>query len=145
MMTTMPHKATVLMALASALVEWLPADAESLLWISNWQAEQIESFTLFHAARRGHAEPRALMEAPGHLVDLNSQTDRQIAAGLIFLVMAFGWEGYFASKQRGGFIYFGDEHLVFTTRNARQLRQVTDYVAQFHLQLIDDIRQAWDV
>lgn len=142
-MTTMPKEVAKLSRLASALGVWVSHDAPKCLWISNWGTEPMEQIIQFETMRHGCAESRHLIEAPGHVFELITDREEAVLAGLLFLISSFNWEGYLVSEKLGEFVYLGDEHIVFSSRDPEKMHLAADIVRRFDLKIIQDIRQAW--
>ena len=72
-----------------------------------------------------------------------TEQENAVLAGLMFLIMTFNWEGYLVPQNRDEFVYLGDEHIVFSSADAGKMKDVEGFVSTFHLEVINDIREAW--
>lgn len=87
-----PGKASVQIALSEALVATIPEIAQSVLWMTDWPLYKEHEMALLTRIRASYGESRRLIDAPGHILE---EADRNLLAGLIFLMQAFGWDSYY--------------------------------------------------
>jgi hypothetical protein len=114
-----------------------------MLWVSNWETEPPEPLVLFEKVRAGCGERRTLIDAPGHLFEASDLHDGAVLTGLSLLVFAFGWEGYIVSEQQSEFVFFGDEHIVFSSVDANKMNEIPDLLKSFDLKIIQKVQEAW--
>ena|ERR1039458_6274915 len=145
LMITLPREPVRLHDFASRVNEWLPQNVSQLIWISNWETSPPDQFLLFEKLRAGCGEVRQLIESPGHLFEpaAPSTSEKAIANGIIFLILAFNWEGYLVAESCNDHIYLGDECLSFFSADDKKLKAATDMVQSFDLKIIADIKEAW--
>jgi hypothetical protein len=135
-MTTMPKRAKALSFFSARLADWFPVDCNRLFWLSNWETYPPDQFIIFGKIRLGCGESRAPIEAPGHLFESSTEEENAIMAGLIFLITAFNWEAYIVAENRKDYIFLGDEYVVFSSANVERLKQASEVIADFKLEVI---------
>lgn len=142
-MTTMTKEVSALAHLSTRLAHWVSGHVDRILWLSNWETYPPERLMQFETMRLGCGESRHVIDSPGHLFEQSTEHENAVLAGLMFLTMAFNWEGYLVSQYQDEFLYLGDEHIVFSSADAGKMKEVADFVSNFHLKVINDIREAW--
>jgi hypothetical protein len=142
-MITIPQKVSALTHLSTRLAHWVSGDVDRMFWLSNWETNPPEPLILFETMRLGCGELRHTIDAAGHLFEQSSEHENGILAGLIFLTMAFNWEGYLMPHNSDEFVYLGDEHIVFSSADPGKMKEVTEFVIKFRLAVIENIREAW--
>jgi len=105
---------------ARELVEWLGNFENALLWIADWPLYQPEEMAIVLTMRRGYAEHRALLAAPGLLF---AWEERELLIAWLFFLTTFGWDGYlFPSPFAGSMLQTShDDFLRITSSNAEHL------------------------
>jgi hypothetical protein len=142
-MTTMPKSALAMSHFSCSLCEWLGASRERLLWLSNWNTDLGHQLQLFEAVRYAAGEARPVIDAPGHLFRCDAGRENAAVASLMFLIMAFNWEGYLVSENGSDFVFLGDEHIVFGSGDVARMNQIAQLIGPFKLEIIEDAKQAW--
>ena len=142
-MSTMPKRALTLNFFSARLTDWLPVDFSRMLWLSSWETYPPDQFILFGKTRLGCGESRTPIEAPGHLFESSTEEEKAIMTGLIFLIMAFNWEGYIVAKNHNDYIYLGDEHIVFSSADGNKMAEASKLITDHKLEIIKDVKEAW--
>ena len=143
-MATLPTDVSALYYLCIGIVDRFPKGPNSLLWLSSWETYPPEQIALFETIRRGNGETRSLIDAPGHLFGGDSLQERTMMIGLIFLILAFNWEGYLISSIET-YSHFGDQYIVFADSNVANSQVYKRLLDQFGLRKIRDVREAWNI
>ncbi len=141
-MMTMPKTAAALNWFASELGDWLLSDFDRMFWLSNWDTQPPYPALFFEEIRKGHGEMRHIIDTPGHIISVSDET--ALMKGLMFLTMAFRWEGYLVCQGGEGYVYLGDQCVVCFSQNSAKLDDVAVIVEKFGLRVISDIREAWE-
>jgi hypothetical protein len=124
---TVPQESRAQVVLARQLAQWVDSRG-GLLWLTDWPIFTPEEMDLFLEARRDRDGTRSLIDAPGHLLQGQQETSVKLAV-LLFLLMAFNWEGYYFQDDGGAVIWMADEMIDVRTRHPDKthlLRQVLD-------------------
>ncbi len=126
-----------------ALIRWLPKDRGRLLWISGTNTGSGNALEALKAMRVGLGERRALAASPGHYVgpfswswdqseitrDQAAQTE--ILAGMLFIVMGCGWDGWLAAEQCADLIEFWEGNLLFYSMSPERINEARALQRQF--------------
>jgi hypothetical protein len=142
-MATAPTRISALKHFSSRVIAWVSSQTARMFWVSNWETEPPEPLVLFEKVREGCGERRPLIEAPGHVFEDSNLQDDEILTGLSLLVLAFGWEGYLVSERQSQFVFFGDEHIVFSSVAGNEMDEVPDLLKSFDLRIIQNVEEAW--
>jgi hypothetical protein len=141
-MLTIPKTAPALNWFAADLGDWLLSDFDRLFWLSNWDTQPPYPALFFEEIRKGHGEMRHIIDAPGHIISVSDES--ALMKGLMFLTMAFRWQGYLVCQGGDDYVYLGDQCVVCSSQKATKMQDVASIVEKFGLRIISDIREAWD-
>src|SRR5579871_377359 len=105
LMATVPNGSLKLYYFCLHVVDCLPETSNLLLLISQWETYPAEQLMFFEMLRHQNGNSKTLIDAPGHLFTGKVDSEKALLVGLIFLMIAFNWEGYLiASRQT--YVYF---------------------------------------
>ncbi|MEO6846650.1 MAG: hypothetical protein ABI254_05290 [Chthoniobacterales bacterium] len=109
--------------MARFLLSLVYSDAETLLWVDDWEVwPSSQHMPLFARFREALGEYRPLIEACGHLV---SQTDMDDAISIIATSLLFIWDCYgISASGRNAFYFSHDEYCYFASRDESTAAQV---------------------
>jgi hypothetical protein len=96
-----PANSGKMVFLASEVIRWFSVNgnAELLLWIDDWGVfPGCEHIPLFMRFRQALGESRALIEAPGHLLEVDELDD---AVSVLAIALLFGWDCHVFSATHG--------------------------------------------
>jgi hypothetical protein len=142
LMLSLPVGSLKLSRFAARLSTWL-VGAERMLWLSHWNVSLLNEVVLFDRIRASYGEVRPIIESPGHLFETRNATDGEVLIGLIFLTLAFNWEGYIVASGSDDHLTLGDECLVLSSCETKRLSYGRELAAEFDVQVVDDIVEAW--
>jgi hypothetical protein len=143
LMVNLPKQPLRLSGLATSLVQWTSQGSTLMLWLSNWESDPPEPFHLFQAFRAGAGLSDSLIDVPAMSFESSTPSDLMMASNLIFLILAFNWEGYLLAEGDHDHIYLGDECFSFFSSKAQRLKNANQIVNSFDLKVLTNIKQAW--
>jgi hypothetical protein len=127
---------------AAALISWLPRGRERMLWLKNWHTYPSDHMTFFEIVRAGCGEARHIKQAPGHIFESTAYDDYErrtrrdeeeeaIMSGLVVLIMCFDWETYLLAQNCDDYVYVGDNHVLFSSKNQRRIDEASELMRRF--------------
>ncbi len=141
-MSTQPNDARGLGYDAYKIAKWLPAESQCLFWITNWGASVCMD-NLMSKVRIGCGESRTLGEVRGHLFEMAEESDLDMLAGFVFMIISFSWQAYIVSADGRHHIYLGDQFMTFSSPDEKKMDAAKDLVAELELKIIQTAGEAW--
>lgn len=142
----LPKDVGGLRALTDRVVDWLPVETPRIFCLRYWNTYPPTETILFERVRLASGESRSINEAPAHVFcpvhhgptqyegrSQDEHTENAILAGLLFLSIASGWEGYAFGELCDDFFFFGDEFIEFSTTSKRAAQDAAKLGDQFSL------------
>lgn len=121
---------------AEALVDWLPQESDRFIWLSDWETYPRSQSCIFERIRGSYGETKPIIESPGHVFAENNETERGLYAGLLFLVMAFDWSGYFLVKGHIDRMHMFDTLIGLTCSLPDKATEVREIADKFKLRVV---------
>jgi hypothetical protein len=154
LMVDLPNGSVQLSSFAERLIQWLPAEADRMLWLSYWNTYPAWPLAVFERVRRGCGESRHVIEAPGHVVDAfpggnaasnesdesNESDDNAMLSGLVFLTLCFDWRGYLVAQMPAEYIVLGDAFVGFCAASDERLKEAESIAHTFELKTRRQVR-----
>ena len=104
-----------------------------LLVFTDWALYRPEEMALIDSLRRGHGEPRPLIEAPGHVF---TPTEVSEAIGQSYLPIIFAWSAYMYLASGLATVYFWEGDLVdFWTSDGGTAKKIEAVIEQYGLRV----------
>jgi len=111
--------------LARAVVRWMVASGDLLIWIADWAVwPSSQHMPLFTRFREAFGEDRPLIEAPGHLINKEQADD---ATSILAVALLFVWDCHVFTATRGPVFFCShDEVCSFLVPSDADIRLVSD-------------------
>ena len=110
--------------------------SEYFVWFSDWQVAPATQVLLVNQLRTPCEGNHSLIERPGVLLDGASLHDMTSASAMIFLLMAFKWNGYLLSKCAKQSLYFFEGLIKASCDDDGPKQQFLKISQRFGLQVI---------
>jgi len=128
--------------LAAAIVNWLPAGDERMLWLKYWETRPKPEWEFFEAIRGTNTH---LIDAPGQVFGpdnlMNATEDEDCSgpetsklSGLTLLVMCYEWDAYLVADGKTDYVYISDGFVLFSSTDEARLRQATELLQSFEME-----------
>jgi hypothetical protein len=134
---SLPEKATILNTFASHLAAylfgWNPQAPDGILWLSNWDTYPPYHMEFLDKVRSAYGETRPIIEAPVHVFDLLDSKEYSVMTQIIFLVMAYNWEGYLLTTTINDYIYMTDELVILSCTTDERFKEAMTLAETFKL------------
>ena len=141
-MSTQPNEARGLGYDAYQIAKWLPAESECLFWITRL-GDSICTENLMSKVRIGCGESRHIGAVGGHLFEIEKESELDMLAGFIFLIISSCWYAYIVSADGRHHIFLGDQFMEFSSPDEGKINAAKVLVAELKLRIIQKISEAW--
>jgi len=130
-----PKIAGVQGALSRSLIEWFGDYDEVLFWVTDWPLYKADEMELFLSIRKGQAENRDLIQAPGCII---VKKDEEKIKGYIFLMMAFLWDSYLIASDNTAIFTSHEEYMDMISQDKHKHDQIKAILESFDIKPIRD-------
>jgi hypothetical protein len=134
--------------LASTLIDWLPGNANRLLWLTNWfgpYGPVSSPYSAFLAARSALGAEGDIIDAPVHLfgsrtwaddpltVSAEAAAERSVLIGLLVMLIPAGWDAWLLSSTSSDAVEIWERNLLFHTANLERAAAAEQVIASYGL------------
>lgn len=129
-----PQTSRFQLVLAHGLAAWFNYP-KAFFWMSTWPHYETQEMELFLQWRQNHGDESVLIEAPGHLFNIEDKASAWVMGELLLFAMAFNWEGYLLQPEQRSVIWIGDDIIGIITQEQnkdKDLQELLDALCIKH-------------